>query len=144
MLKNKMMLNLPENKKIILFDGLCNLCDNAVQYVIKHDKKDVFRFVALQSDLGKKILNYLNVDTSKMDSIILYEPGIAYFYKSDAALEIVKDLNVFLKWSIIFKIIQSSLRNPIYDYVARNRYKWYGKKDACMIPTPELKAKFLE
>ena len=138
------MLNLPENKKIILFDGLCNLCDNAVQYVIKHDKKDVFRFVALQSDLGKKILNYLNVDTSKMDSIILYEPGIAYFYKSDAALDIVKDLNVFLKWSIIFKIIPSSLRNPIYDYVARNRYKWYGKKDACMIPTPELKAKFLE
>ena len=138
------MLNFPENKKIILFDGLCNLCDNAVQYVIKHDKKDVFRFVALQSDLGKKILNYLNVDTSKMDSIILYEPGIAYFYKSDAALEIVKDLNVFLKWSIIFKIIPSSLRNPIYDYVARNRYKWYGKKDACMIPTPELKAKFLE
>lgn len=138
------MLNLPENKKIILFDGVCNLCDNAVQYVIKHDKKDVFRFVALQSDLGKKILNYLNVDTSKMDSIILYEPGIAYFYKSDAALEIVKDLNVFLKWSIIFKIIPSSLRNPIYDYVARNRYKWYGKKDACMIPTPELKAKFLE
>ena len=143
MLKNKMMLNLPENKKIILFDGLCNLCDNAVQYVIKHDKKDVFRFVALQSDLGKKILNYLNVDTSKMDSIILYEPGIAYFYKSDAALEIVKDLNVFLKWSIIFKIIPSALRNPIYDYVAKNRYKWYGKKDACMIPTPKLKAKFL-
>lgn len=138
------MLNLPENKKIILFDGLCNLCDNAVQYVIKHDKKDVFRFVALQSDLGKKILNYLNVDTSKMDSIILYEPGVAYFYKSDAALEIAKDLGSFLKWTIIFKMIPSSLRNPIYDYVAKNRYKWYGKKDACMIPTPELKAKFLE
>jgi len=137
------MLNLPENKKIILFDGVCNLCDNAVQYVIKHDKKDIFRFVPLQSDLGKKILNYLNVDTSKMDSIILYEPGVAYFYKSDAALEIVKDLNVFLKWSIIFKIIPSSLRNPIYDYVARNRYKWYGKKEACMIPTEEMKAKFL-
>jgi predicted DCC family thiol-disulfide oxidoreductase YuxK len=137
------MLNLPENKKIVLFDGVCNLCDNAVQYVIKHDKKDVFRFVALQSDLGKEILNYLKVDTSKMDSIILYEPGIAYFYKSDAALEIVKDLSGFLKWSIVFKIIPSSLRNPIYDYVARNRYKWYGKKDACMIPTEEMKAKFL-
>ena len=136
-------MNLPENKKIILFDGVCNLCDNAIQYVIKHDKKDVFRFVPLQSDLGKEILNYLKIDTSKMDSIILYEPGIAYFYKSDAALEIVKDLNGLLKWSIIFKIIPSGLRNPIYDYVARNRYKWYGKKDACMIPTPELKAKFL-
>ena len=137
------MLNLPRNKKIILFDGVCNLCDNAVQYMIKHDKKDVFRFVALQSDLGKEILNYLKVDTSKMDSIILYEPGVAYFYKSDAALEIAKDLGSFLKWTIIFKIIPSTLRNPIYDYVAKNRYKWYGKKDACMIPTPELKAKFL-
>lgn len=136
-------MNLPENKKIILFDGVCNLCDNAIQYVIKHDKKDVFRFVPLQSDLGKEILNYLKIDTSKMDSIVLYEPGVAYFYKSDAALEIVKDLSGFSKWSIIFKIIPSSLRNPIYDYVARNRYKWYGKKDACMIPTPELKAKFL-
>ena len=137
------MLNLPENKKIILFDGVCNLCDNAVQHIIKHDKKDVFRFVPLQSDLGKEILNYLKIDTCKMDSIILYEPGIAYFYKSDAALEIAKDLGDFSKWSIIFKIVPSSLRNPIYDYVARNRYKWYGKKDACMIPTPELKAKFL-
>jgi predicted DCC family thiol-disulfide oxidoreductase YuxK len=137
------MLNLPKNKKIVLFDGVCNLCDNAVQYVIKHDKKDIFRFVALQSDLGKEILNYLKVDTSKMDSIILYEPGIAYYYKSDAALEIVKDLNVFLKWSVVFKIIPSSLRNPIYDYVARNRYKWFGKKEACMIPTEEMKAKFL-
>ncbi|WP_432670081.1 thiol-disulfide oxidoreductase DCC family protein [Flavobacterium sp. SM2513] len=136
-------MNLPENKKIILFDGVCNLCDESIQYVIKHDKKDVFRFVALQSDLGKEILNYLKIDNSKTDSIILYEPGVAYFYKSDAALEIIKELNGFLKWPVIFKIIPSSLRNPIYDYVARNRYKWYGKKDVCMIPTPELEAKFL-
>ena len=137
------MLNLPENKKIVLFDGVCNLCDNAVQYVIKHDKKDAFRFVALQSELGKEILNYLKVDTSKMDSIIMYDPGVAYYYKSDAALEILKELGGILRWSTVFSIIPSSLRNPIYDYVARNRYKWYGKKDACMIPTPELKAKFL-
>ncbi len=138
------MQNLPENKKIILFDGVCNLCDNAIQYVIKHDKKDVFRFVPLQSELGKEILNYLKIDTSKTDSIILYEPGIAYFYKSDAALEILNELGGFLKWSIIFKLIPASLRNPLYDYVAKNRYKWYGKKDNCMIPTPELKAKFLQ
>lgn len=137
------MQNLPENKKIVLFDGVCNLCDNAIQYVIKHDKKDIFRFVPLQSDLGKEILSYLKIDRSKTDSIILYEPGQAYFYKSDAALEILNELGGFLKWSVIFKVIPSGLRNPIYDYVARNRYKWYGKKDACMIPTPELKAKFL-
>lgn len=137
------MQNLPQNKKIILFDGVCNLCDNAIQYVIKHDKKDVYRFVPLQSDLGKSILKYLNVDTAKTDSIILYEPGKAYFYKSDAALEILKELGGLLRWSIIFKIIPSVLRNPIYDYVAKNRYKWYGKKDACLLPTPELKDKFL-
>lgn len=137
------MLNLPANKKIILFDGVCNLCDNAVQYVIKHDSKDVFRYVPLQSELGKEILNYLKIDLSKIDSIIMYEPGVAYFYKSDAALEILKELGGILKWSIVFSIIPSNLRNPIYDYVARNRYKWYGKKDACMIPTPELKSKFL-
>uniref|UniRef100_UPI0037C14C6F thiol-disulfide oxidoreductase DCC family protein n=1 Tax=Flavobacterium sp. TaxID=239 RepID=UPI0037C14C6F len=81
------MLNLPANKKIILFDGVCNLCEQSIQYVIKHDKNDVFRFVALQSELGEKILNYLKIDSSKTDSIILYEPGQAYFYKSDAALE---------------------------------------------------------
>jgi predicted DCC family thiol-disulfide oxidoreductase YuxK len=137
------MLNLPENKKIILFDGVCNLCEQSIQYVIKHDKNDVFRFVALQSELGEKILNYLKIDSSKTDSIILYEPGQAYFYKSDAALEILNSLGGFLKWSVIFKVIPSALRNPIYDYIAKNRYKWYGKKDACMIPTSELKAKFL-
>jgi predicted DCC family thiol-disulfide oxidoreductase YuxK len=136
-------MNLPKDKKIILFDGVCNLCDSFVQYVIKRDKKDVFRFVALQSDLGQEILKHIGVDTRSIDSIILYEPGIAYFYKSSAAIEIAKHLGGFLGWSAVFKIIPTFLRNPIYDYVARNRYKWYGKKDACMIPTPELKAKFL-
>lgn len=136
-------MNLPRDKKIILFDGVCNLCNSFVQYVIKRDKKDVFRFVALQSDLGQEILKHIGIDTKNIDSIILYEPGVAYFYKSSAAIEIAKGLGGFLGWSIVFKIIPTALRNPIYDYVAKNRYKWYGKKDACMIPTPELKAKFL-
>lgn len=136
-------MNLPKDKKIILFDGVCNLCDSFVQYVIKRDKKDVFRFVALQSDLGQEILKHIGIDTKNIDSIILYEPGIAYFYKSSAAIEIAKHLGGFLGLSVVFKIIPTFLRNPIYDYVAKNRYKWYGKKDACMIPTPELKAKFL-
>lgn len=136
-------MDLPKDKKIILFDGVCNLCDSFVQYIIKRDKKDVFRFVALQSDLGQQILKYIGIDSAKVDSIILYEPGIAYFYKSSAAIEIAKHLGGFLGLSTVFKIVPTFLRNPIYDYVARNRYKWYGKKDACMIPTPELKAKFL-
>jgi predicted DCC family thiol-disulfide oxidoreductase YuxK len=86
------MQNLPPNKKIILFDGVCNLCNSAVQFIIKHDKKDVFRFVALQSELGKEILAYIGIDTKNIDSIVLYEPGVAYYYKSDAALQIANSL----------------------------------------------------
>ena len=136
-------MDLPKNKKIILFDGVCNLCDSMVNYIIKKDKKDVFRFVAQQSDLGQEILKHIGVNPADIDSIILYEPGIAYHYKSSAAIEIAKHLGGVFNLGIVFKIIPSSLRNPIYDYIARNRYKWYGKKDNCMIPTPELKAKFL-
>jgi predicted DCC family thiol-disulfide oxidoreductase YuxK len=137
------MQNLPLNKKIILFDGVCNLCNSAVQFVIKHDKDDLFRFVALQSDLGQEILKYIGIDSKNIDSIILYEPSVAYYYKSDAALQIVKSLGGLFSLGIIFKIIPRGIRNQLYDYIARNRYKWYGKKESCMIPTPELKVKFL-
>ena len=134
---------LPENKKIILFDGVCNLCDASVQFVIKHDKKDIFRFVALQSDLGQKIISHIGIQNQNIDSIILYEPGVAYYYKSSAALQIAKNLGGFFHFGTIFKIIPTGLRNLVYDYVAKNRYEWYGKKESCMIPTKELKAKFL-
>jgi predicted DCC family thiol-disulfide oxidoreductase YuxK len=135
--------NLPQDKKIILFDGVCNLCNGTVQFIIKHDKKDIFRFVALQSELGIEICNYIGVDRTKIDSIILYHPGVAYYYKSSAVLEIVEDLGGIYGLTGIFKIFPEKFRNYIYDYVAKNRYKWYGKKESCMIPTPELKAKFI-
>ncbi|MFE3871611.1 thiol-disulfide oxidoreductase DCC family protein [Flavobacterium sp. ZS1P70] len=138
------MINLPKNKKIILFDGVCNLCDAAVQFVIKHDKKDIFRFASLQSDLGQEIIKYIGINNSNIDSIILYQSGIAYYYKSDAVLEIAKNLSGIFYFVTIFKIFPIKLRNYIYDYIAKNRYKWYGKKDTCMIPTKELKSKFLE
>ena len=137
------MLNLPPNKKIILFDGVCNLCDSAVQFIIKHDKKDVFRFVALQSELGQDILKYICIADKNIDSIILYEPGIAYYYKSQAALEIAKILGGFFHLGTVFRIIPTGISNQLYDYIAKNRYKWYGKKESCMIPTLELKSKFL-
>ncbi|UUF13177.1 MULTISPECIES: thiol-disulfide oxidoreductase DCC family protein [Flavobacterium] len=130
-------------KKIILFDGVCNLCNGAVQFIIKHDKKNVFRFVALQSDLGKEICKYIGVDQTKIDSIILYNPGVAYYHKSSAVIEIANDLGGFYTLLSVFKILPEKLRNYIYNYIAKNRYKWYGKKESCMIPTPELKAKFL-
>lgn len=137
------MLNLPENKKIILFDGVCNLCNASVQFVIKHDKKDLFRFVALQSDLGQQIITHIAIDTQNIDSIILYEPGIAYYYQSDAVLEIAKSLGGIFYFAGIFNLFPTALRNTLYNYVARNRYRWYGKRESCLLPTPELKAKFL-
>jgi predicted DCC family thiol-disulfide oxidoreductase YuxK len=137
------MLDIPKNKKIILFDGVCNLCDSAVQFVIKHDKKDDFRFVALQSDLGQEITKHIGI-TKNIDSIILYQPGIAYYYKSEAVLEIAKSLGGIFYLVALFSIFPTSFNNHIYDYIAKNRYKWYGKKESCMIPTKELQAKFLE
>ena len=137
------MPNLPPNKKIILFDGVCNLCDSAVQFVIQHDKNDVFRFVALQSDLGQEILKHIGINSNNIDSIILYEPGVAYYYKSSAALQIAKNLGGFLHFGTVFRIIPTGIRNQIYDYVAKNRYKWYGKKESCLMPRNELKSKFL-
>lgn len=138
------MLNLPKDKNIILFDGVCNLCDSAVQFIIEHDKKDVFRFIALQSNLGQEIIKHVGIDSKKVDSIILYQVGIAYYNKSEAVLQIAKSLGGIYYFFTLFSIFPTSFNNHIYDYIARNRYKWYGKKESCMIPTKELKAKFLE
>lgn len=135
--------DLPNDKKIILFDGVCNLCNSSVQFVIKHDKRDVFRFVPLQSDLGIKIINYLGIDTKNTDSIVLYEPTKAYYYKAEAALKVAKEFGGVYVLLQLFNIFPKFISNAVYDYVARNRYKWYGKQESCMIPTPELKAKFL-
>jgi predicted DCC family thiol-disulfide oxidoreductase YuxK len=137
------MVDLPKNKKIILFDGICNLCNDSVLKVIKYDKKDHFVFAALQSKSGQDIINYLKIDVSKTDSIILYEPDVAYDIKSTAALKIMKDFGGFWVLTQVFEILPTPIRDYFYDYIAKNRYKWFGKKESCMIPTPELKAKFL-
>ena len=136
--------DLPKDKKIILFDGVCNLCNSSVQYVIKHDKKDIFRFVSLQAVLGQKTVKHIGINPIHIDSIVLYEPGISYYYKSTAALEIAKGLSGVFTLAAFFVILPTGVRDFVYDYVAKNRYKWYGKKENCMIPTPELKVKFLD
>ena len=135
------ILELPKDKKIILFDGVCNLCDTSVQFVFKHDKKDIFRFVPLQSELGQKIVNHIGAST--IDSTILYESGKAYYLKSDVAFKILKEIGGFYKVLLFFSILPKSIRDHIYDYVAKNRYKWFGRKESCLIPTPELQSKFL-
>lgn len=136
------MENLPKDKKIILFDGVCNLCDASVQFIIKHDDKDIFRFAAIQSELGTRILKHIGVNSDSIDSIILYEPGTAYYYKAEAAMRIAKELNSWHKIIGSFAFTGKTF-NFIYDFVAKNRYKWYGKKESCMIPTAALKSKFL-
>jgi predicted DCC family thiol-disulfide oxidoreductase YuxK len=137
------MIDLPINKKIIIFDGVCNLCNNTVLKVIKYDKKNIFLFTALQSDKGKEIINHLGIDLSKVDSIILYEPGISYDIKSTAALKIMQEFKGFWVLSRLFLMTPEYVRNFIYDFIAKKRYKWFGKRENCMIPTPELNAKFL-
>jgi len=129
-------------KKIILFDGVCNLCNGSVVFIIKRDKKDVFRFAALQSEIGQELISKLNIDTSKTDSIILVTND-SYTSKSTAALKIARELSGGYPLLYVLMIIPAFIRNFVYDIIAKNRYKWFGKKESCMIPTPELKAKFL-
>lgn len=138
------MLELPKDKKIILFDGVCNLCESSVLFVIKYDSKDQFRFVSLQSDLGRQIIAHIGITEKNIDSVVLYQPGVAYYYKSNAALQIARSLGGFFHLGTLFRIIPTGLRNILYDYVAQNRYRWYGRKDHCLLPSPELESKFLK
>ena len=139
-----MINEIPKDKQLILFDGVCNLCNSSVLYVIKRDKKDIFLFAPLQSEIGKELINQFNVDTSNTDSILLFNPkSNTLKYKSTAAMHVTKHLGFPSNLLTIFFIVPTFIRNWVYNYVAKNRYKWYGQKESCMIPTPELKSKFI-
>jgi len=135
---------IPEGKHIILFDGVCNFCNDSVRFVMKRDKKDLYRYASLQSDLGQKMTKERNIDTSEVDSTVLIIPDEAYYIKSDAALQISKNLTGLYPVLNVFSIIPSGIRDFFYDIIARNRYKWFGKKEECQIPSPEERAKFLD
>lgn len=126
------------NHPVLFYDGVCGLCDRSVQFVLRHDKRRQFRFATLQSDLAFQTLGAGH----SYDSLILYEQG-KITYRSTAALRILKILGG--GWSILYAlmIVPPFIRNGVYDMVARNRYKWFGKLDACRIPTSEEKAQFL-
>ena len=134
--------HLPKDKKIILFDGVCNYCNHKVNFIIKNDTNDLFRFVALQSETGQRIITYLGIKT--IDSIVLYEPGYAYFIKSEAVFRIIKHLSSSVRLLLLFNFIPTSIKNLLYDYIAKNRYKWYGKKEHCLLPSEDIMLKFLE
>ena len=127
---------------IILFDGVCNLCNGAVNFVIKRDPRNVFKFTPLQEKQGILLLKKHAIDAQKLDSIVLIEDGNVYI-KSSAALRIARKMSNL--WPLFFVLLISPrfIRDGVYDFIAKNRYKWFGKKEQCMIPTPGLREKFL-
>jgi len=130
--------------KVILFDGVCNICNSSVNFIIDRDPKKEFRFAALQSETGQRLLSSIPATSLQdFDSVVLIE-GDRVYKKSTAALRIARRLPGIWSWLYIFIIIPKFLRDPVYDLIANNRYRWFGKKDSCRIPTPELRSRFLD
>lgn len=127
---------------IVLFDGVCNLCNASVNFIIDRDEKAIFKFTSLQSEVGQNILVEHQLKQSDFDSIILLKEG-KILKKSDAALEIARNLDGWWKYFYVFGIIPKFIRDFFYDLIAKNRYRIFGKSDACRIPTAELRERFL-
>ena len=130
------------DKAIVLFDGVCNLCNSSVKFIINHDSKNHFQFAPLQSEKGKELLRDFNIDNVELESFVLIENNKIYL-KSTAALRIAKHLNKLYPLLFIFIIVPPFIRNGIYGYIARNRYTWFGKRDVCMIAAEETKDRFI-
>ncbi|HLP83731.1 MAG TPA: thiol-disulfide oxidoreductase DCC family protein [Phycisphaerales bacterium] len=137
---------MPDQPIIILFDGVCNLCNSSVQWIIRRDRHDTFRFGALQSATGQKLLAQAGAspDLANQLSSMIVINGPRVLTKSDAALAIAANLPAPWKWISLACILPRALRDTIYAFIARNRYRWFGKQQSCMIPTPQLRAKFLD
>jgi predicted DCC family thiol-disulfide oxidoreductase YuxK len=131
------------NNKIVLFDGVCNLCNSSVQFILKRDKKKQFRFASLQGKFGQEVLKNNNFSTVSLNTLILIE-GDKIFTRSTGVLRMMKHLGS--GWSLLygFIIVPNFIRDAVYNWVSKNRYKWFGKKDECTIPTKELKERFFD
>lgn len=127
----------------VLFDGVCNLCNGFVQFIIRHDKKKKFKFASLQSTFSQQYLQETNQSTTQFTSFIYLRNG-KELKQSTAALYVLKDLQSFISLLFILIIIPPFIRNYVYNIIAKNRYKWFGKREACMVPNEDLKARFLE
>lgn len=128
---------------IILFDGVCNLCNSAVNFVIKRDKKSAIKFAVLQSSIAQELLKDQPIKANDLSSFVLVEKG-KILTRSTAALRVCRYLTGIWPLMYGFIIIPKLIRDGIYNWVAKNRYHWFGKKDKCMVPTPEIKARFLD
>ena len=127
---------------IILFDGECHVCDKSVEFIIKRDPDGYFHFASLQSEVGQNILNYYRVERD-IDSLVLIDHN-QYYQKSTAALKICRNLKGLSKFLYILLIIPLPIRDFFYKIIAKNRYRWFGKKDICMLPLPNVKKRFLD
>ncbi len=132
-----------KEESIILFDGICNLCNGSVQYVLKHDKKKMFRFASLQSDSGQQLLKKYKLPYDNFNSFVLLQNEKAYL-KSTAALMVAKQLGGVTQILYAFIIVPTFIRDAVYNLISKNRYKWFGKKESCMVPTTELQSRFLK
>lgn len=131
-----------EPHPIILFDGVCNFCNGAINFILRQDKKGVFRFAPLQSEKGQQLLRQFDLPQTSFDSFILIDEGKVY-KSSTAGLRLYNKLPWYWKWTQLFWVVPRLVRDAVYDIIARNRYRWFGKKDQCMVPTPEIKSRFL-
>ncbi|HKI02162.1 MAG TPA: thiol-disulfide oxidoreductase DCC family protein [Thermoanaerobaculia bacterium] len=127
---------------VVLFDGVCNLCNGAVQFIIRHDPEARFRFASLQSPVGERLRGELGIDGQALDSVILVADG-RWYQESDAVLRIARGLGGLWRVVGISRLVPRSLRDRVYRFIARNRYRWFGKVEACWVPTPELRTRFL-
>ena len=130
------------NKPILLFDGYCNLCNNSVQFILKHEKNTDLLFTSLQSDAGISLLKQYNINPLNLDSLVFIKNN-KFYTKSSAALRLTPYLKGLYPLLYSLLIIPPFIRNTIYDYIARNRYKWYGKAESCMMPDKEVVKRFL-
>lgn len=128
---------------VVLFDGVCNLCNGAVIFIIERDPTGYFQFAPLQSATGEHLLRRCGRSAQQLESIVLVQDGRCYD-RSDAALRIAAGLTRPWRWLRALAIIPRPLRDWLYDQIARRRYRWFGRRDACMVPTPELRQRFLE
>lgn len=133
----------PAGGPIVLFDGECNLCNATVQFIIRHDRRRMFRFASLQGDYGSRLLASLGIPDMTPDTFLLQADGKVYL-RSEGALHTLRRLGFPWSLSYAFIILPAGLRDAVYAYVAKNRYRWFGKRETCYLPTPELRARFLD
>ena len=128
---------------ILLFDGHCNLCNAWVQFIVKRDSSSTIRFASLQSGAGRRLLEEHKIDANYIDSLVFFEEG-SFYVSSTAALRTLSYLDGWQKHLIFLAVVPRSLRDLVYRFIARNRYKWFGRRGQCMVPTAELSKRFLQ